>query len=325
MSLLRPSRRDILKLTAAAPAFALATPSMAQITAPNTPQAAGVFRFSVGSMNLTVISDGHFTTPAPGLAINADEGDVMSFLEAHFLDPKVQYAHTNHVVIETSDNKILVDVGSGDRFQPTTGRMLQNLEAAGIDADNITHVVLTHAHPDHVWGIRDDFDEAIFPDAEYIIGATEYDWWMKENRVNEVSADMQQLVLGAVNSLSAIESQITMAQDGHEIVAGIRMIDTPGHTIGHMSLIVESEGNSLLVLGDAVVHPYISFEQPSWFASIDMDGPQAVSTRRRILDMTASDRTAVLGYHFPFPGVGNVSFDDDSFRYIPALWRWEDT
>lgn len=325
MTKLRPSRRDILKLTAAAPLFALASPSAAKTSAPNiATQVAGVFRFSVGQANLTVISDGHFTVPTRGLAVNAGENDVMTFLEAHFLDPKVGYNHTNHVVIEINDAKILVDVGSGERFQPTTGRMLQNLEAAGIDADTITHVVLTHAHPDHIWGIRDDFDEAIFPDAEYIIGSIEYDWWMSEDRVNQVAPDMQQLVLGATNSLGAIESTITMASDGHEVVTGVRMIDTPGHTIGHMSLMVESGGDSLLVLGDAIVHPFISFEHPMWYAGIDMNGEQAVTTRRRLLDMTATDRTAILGYHFPFPGVGHVMQEGDTHRFIPALWRWNE-
>lgn len=324
MPILRPSRRDILKLTAAAPAFALASPVMAATSPPKSPQTSGVFKFSMGEAQLTVLSDGHFTIPANSLAVNADEADVMAFMESHFLDPNVSYGHTNHIVIELGDAKVLVDVGSGDRFQPTAGRMLGNLDAAGIDADSITHVVLTHAHPDHIWGIRDDFDEAIFPDAEYIIGATEYDWWMKDNRVNEVETDMQQMVVGAVNSLSAIESQITMAADKHEVAPGIRMIATPGHTIGHMSLMVESGDNNLLVLGDAMTHPYIAFERPNWYAGIDMDGEQAVATRKRLLDASAADRTTLLGYHFPFPGVGHVMNEGETYRFVPSLWQWDE-
>lgn len=324
MTLLRPSRRDILKMTAAAPVFALASPVAAKITGPQAGQSAGVFKFSVGQAKLTVVSDGHFINAGASLGINADEGELEAFLSSHFLDIKDNYAHTNHVVIELGEAVVLVDVGSGDRFQPTTGRMLSNLEAAGIDADSITHVVLTHAHPDHVWGIRDDFDEAIFPDAEYIIGATEYDWWTKDNRVNEVEADMQQLVLGAVNSLAAVETHLTMAQDGHEVAPGMRMVLTPGHTPGHMSLMLESEGNSLLVLGDAISHAYISFERPNWFTGFDMDGPAAVETRARILDSVTADRTAVLGYHFPFPGIGNVMENGGTYRFIPAVWQWQD-
>lgn len=322
MTLLRPSRRDILKMTAAAPAFALASPVAAKITGPSAGQSAGVFKFSLGQAKLTVVSDGYFLNAGASLGINADEGELEAFLTSHFLDVKDNYAHTNHVVIELGDAKVLVDVGSGDRFQPTAGRMLANLEAAGIDADSITHVMLTHAHPDHVWGIRDDFDEAIFPDAEYLIGATEHAWWTKDNRVNEVEQGMQQLVLGAVNSLNAVDSHLTRATDGHEVAPGLTMVASPGHTPGHMSLMVESDGHSLLVLGDAISHAYISFERPEWFTGFDMDGPAAVETRARLLDQVTADSTAVLGYHFPFPGVGNVMKTGDTYRFLPAVWQW---
>ncbi len=323
MTILRPSRRDILKMSAAAPVFALGTPALAKISAPSSGQSAGYFRFTVGAAKLTVVSDGYFTSSARDIGVNADEDEIVAFMEAHFLDAASHYEHTNHVVIEIGDSKVLVDVGGGTRFLPTTGRMLENLAAAGINEDEITHVTLTHAHPDHIWGIRDDFDEAIFPDAEYLIGATEFDWWMTSDRVNMVDAADQSMVLGAVNSLIAAEPQLTRVADGHEIVPGVTMIATPGHTMGHMSLIVESEGQSLLVTGDAIRDPYVSMERPDWYAKIDMVPETTVATRKKLLDMTAADRMAVLSYHFPFPGVGHVVADGDAYRFIPALWQWD--
>ncbi len=322
MSILRPSRRDILKLTAAAPALAL-TPAMANTAAPAARQNAGFFRFSLGAAQLTVISDGYFTTSTNGLGVNADESDVITFLESYYQDVTQRYAHTNHIVVELGAAKILVDVGSGSRFQPTTGQMLENLEAAGIDASSITHVALTHAHPDHIWGIRDDFDEAIFPDAQYLIGNAEHQWWTKDNRVNEVPEAMQQIVLGAVNSLAAVNDRLALVENNHQIAPGIRMIDTPGHTLGHMSLIVESDGQSLLIIGDAITHPYVSFQHPEWYSENDMDGDLTINTRRRLLDMSATDRMTVLGYHFPFPGVGYVKSQGDTYQFIPALWQWD--
>ncbi len=323
MTILRPSRRDILKMSAAAPVFALGTPALAKITAPRSGQSAGYFRFTVGAAKLTVVSDGYFTSSARDIGVNADEDEIIAFMEAHFLDAGSHYEHTNHVVIEIGDSKVLVDVGGGTRFLPTTGRMLENLAASGISEDEITHVALTHAHPDHIWGIRDDFDEAIFPDAEYLIGVTEFDWWMTNDRVNMVDAADQSMVLGAVNSLTAAEPQLTRVTDGHEIVPGVTMIATPGHTMGHMSLIVESEGQSLLVTGDAIRDPYVSMERPEWYAKIDMVPETTVATRKKLLDMTAADRMAVLSYHFPFPGVGHVVADGDAYRFIPALWQWD--
>lgn len=322
MPILRPSRRDILKMSAAAPALALGAPALAKVSAPSSGQSAGYFRFTVGAAKLTVVSDGYFTTAARDIGVNADEAEIIAFMEAHFQDASSHYEHTNHVVIELGDSKVLVDVGSGNRFVATTGRMLENLAASGIGEDEITHVALTHAHPDHIWGIRDDFDEAIFPDAEYLIGRAEFDWWMTDNRVNMIDASDQSMVLGAVNSLTAAEPQLTLVTDGHEIAPGINMIATPGHTIGHMSLIVESEGQSLLITGDAIRDPYVSLEKPDWFAQIDMNPEQTVETRKKLLDMTATDRMAVLSYHFPFPGVGHVVNDNGAYRFIPALWQW---
>lgn len=321
--MLKPTRRDLLKLSAAAPALTLATPSHASIAAPQTSQNAGFFKFTLGQAQVTVVSDGHLEIPASGLGVNVDPDEVASFLKSYFLSPETNYSHTNNVIIELGDAVVLVDVGSGSRFQETAGRLLDNMSAAGIDPDSITHVLLTHAHPDHIWGIRDDFDEALFPQAKYYIGSTEYDWWMKEDRVNEVSEGLQQMVVGAVNSLTTIEEQIHMVSGETEIVPGISMIDTPGHTLGHMSVMVTSNDQSLMILGDAISHAYISFAHPEWIGGFDMDGEMAVNTRRRLLDATSTDGTTVIAYHFPFPGVGHVRQENGKYQFIPALWQWE--
>ena len=323
MSLLKPSRRDLLKLAAAAPAFALpATALRAETTAPHGSQPA-FHRFSIGQARVTAVSDGHLELAASNLGVNADLAEVQAFLTDHFLSTTLNYSHTNHMVVEIGAAVVLVDVGSGTRFLNTAGRLMQNLTAAGIDPDSITHVVITHAHPDHVWGIRDDFDEAILPNAEFIIGAQEYAWWMAEDRVNQVAVDLQQFVVGAVNSLSADGLEWTMADDGHEVAPGVRLIFTPGHTLGHMSVVIESDGAQLMILGDAINHAYIGFERPEWVFGADMDKDQTVITRKKLLDMAATDRMAVTAYHFPFPGVGHVMRQDDAYRFVPALWQWQ--
>lgn len=322
MPILRPSRRDLLKLAGMAPAFALpALPVRAEIGAPAGSNPAH-FRFTIGEARLTVVSDGYFTTPISNHGINADPVELRAFLESYFLPTDVNFSHTNHVLIELGDAVVLIDVGSGNRFLETTGQLFGNLEVAGIDPDTITQVVITHAHPDHIWGIRDDFDEAILPGVEYIIAETEHHWWLQDGRVDQVSAEMQQFVVGAVNSLNVDGAEWTLARDGHEVAPGIRLLSTPGHTAGHMSVVVESGGQQLLITGDAMTHAYTNFAQPGWVGSTDQDPEQTVATRLRLLDMAATDRMAVLGYHFPFPGVGHVTRDGDAFRFIPALWRW---
>ncbi len=324
MTLIRPSRRDILKMTAAAPMLGMAAPAMANLSGPDGRQPSH-FRFTLGEARMTVVSDGYFTQPLSGVGVNADPAEVRAFLEAHFqLSEERVLNHTNHIIIELGDAKVLVDVGSGKRiYEDTAGNLLENMEAAGFAQEDITHVVLTHAHPDHIWGTRDDFDDVVFPDAEYIMGAFEHDYWMKPGLVDEVPEGSQQIVVGAVNSITPIQEQLTMAEDGHEVAPGITMIASPGHTLGHMSLHIESEGEQLLVLADSSRRAYLNFEHPEWVGSVDMDPEATVSTRKRLLDMAATDKMAVLGYHFPFPGVGNVVKDGAAYRFIPALWRWE--
>ena len=322
MTLTHPTRRELIRLAALAPALALPAPLRAATGGPAGAQPAH-HRFTIGEIALTVVSDGYLSLPTTGLGVNAEREEVVAFLKAHRLSAARSYSHTNHLLIESGDRVVLVDVGSGSRFLNTAGRLMANLEAAGIDAGSITDVVITHAHPDHIWGIRDDFDEPILPEATYTIGAEEFDWWMTEDRVNMVPEIMQQFVVGAVNSLTAEGLEWNRAAGGRQIAPGVSLMPTPGHTPGHMSLRIESEGKQLIALGDCMTHAHISFERPGWVGGFDLVPEQTVATRMRLLDMAASDEIALLGYHFPFPGVGHVMKEGDGYRFVPAIWRWQ--
>ncbi|MWB77744.1 MBL fold metallo-hydrolase [Pseudooceanicola sp. 216_PA32_1] len=322
---LAPTRRDILRLAAAAPAFALPAltrPARAELGPPAAANPAH-FRFTLGEARVTIVSDGYFTVPAAGLGVNADPAEVQAFLTRHFLPADQSYNHTNHVLIDTGEAVILVDVGSGARFFDTAGRLLANLETAGYAAGDITHVVITHAHPDHLWGIRDDFDEPLFPEARYTIGGREKDYWEQPGLVDRVPPEAQQFVAGAVNSMAIEGVDWQLAAEGHQLAPGVTLIDTPGHTPGHMSLRIESGGQVLYALGDAMTHAWLNFARPDWYNGVDTDGPQTVATRRRLLETAAAERAAVVGYHFPFPGVGHVMAEGAAYRFVPALWQFD--
>ncbi|WP_136440067.1 MBL fold metallo-hydrolase [Pacificoceanicola onchidii] len=321
MSIFKPTRREILSMAAAAPALTLPVATRAELSPPATGNAAH-FSFTLGDAKLTVVSDGRLDIPIAGTGTNADPDEVKALLESYFLSTTSNYAHTNHLVIELGDAKVLVDIGSGTRFMPTAGALLGNLETAGIDPADITHVVITHAHPDHIWGIRDDFDEAILPDAAYFLGQAEHDFWMQDGLAAAMPPELQQFTVGAVNSIETEGADWTLLSNEQEVVPGVRVIDTPGHTPGHMAVVVESQGHQLIALGDCMNHAYLNFVRPEWYNSTDMDGDQTVATRKRLLDMAATDRMAVLGYHFPFPGVGHVRKSGDGYQFVPALWQW---
>jgi len=321
MTLIRPTRRDILKLAAIAPGFALPAMARAELGAPDASNPAH-FRFSLGDARMTVLSDGFFTQPVSGLAVNAEPDEIAALLTRNYLSKESNYAHTNHLLIELGEAKVLVDVGSGSRFFNTAGRLLANLDSAGINPDDITHVFITHAHPDHIWGIRDDFDEAIFPDAEYIMGEVEHGYWMQDGLANSVAPQDQQFVVGAVNSINVEGVEWTLVQDGAEIAPGITVMNSFGHTAGHMSLRVESGGKQLLALGDSITQTWMHFAHPDWFNEIDALPDQTVASRKATLDMAATDGIALIGYHFPFPGVGHVARENESYRFVPALWQF---
>lgn len=316
-----PTRRDLLKLAAAAPAFALPVAARAQLAAPANGNPAH-FSFMIGETRLTVVSDGYFTLPLSMFGVNAAPEEVQAFMQAHYLPTDTAYSHTNHLLIEKGEAKVLIDVGSGHRFFDTAGRLVANLDAIGIAPGDITHVVITHAHPDHIWGIRDEFDEPLFPEARYFLGEAEHAYWTQDGLVDRVAATEQQFVVGAVNSIAAEGVEWELMQPGHEVVPGVSVMDTPGHTPGHMSVLVTDGDDSLLALGDSMNHAWMNFAHPGWYNGSDTDGDLAVATRRRLLDMAATDRIPVLGYHFPFPGVGHVMTEGDSYRFIPALWQF---
>ena len=321
MSEFAPSRRELLALMGAATAMAFGPEARAELGPPEGDNP-GYFRFTLGEARITVISDGYFRLPASGLGVNADPAEVQDFLKRHYLSTEMGYSHTNHLYVELGDARVLVDVGSGSRFIDTAGRLMANMEAAGIDPAGVTHVAITHAHPDHIWGIRDDFDEPLFPDATYIVGGDEYAYWTRDGLVDEVAPEAQHFVVGAVNSLTVEGVDWVLAGDGYEIVPGMWMVATPGHTPGHMSVELETGGKRLIALGDAMTHAHLNFAHPEWVSGNDMDEAQTIATRTRLLQRAAAEEITMLGYHFPFPGVGHVMKEDEAFRYIPALWQF---
>jgi len=277
--------------------------------------AAPIHRFRHGEFEVMVASDGHLALPTSFLARGAPPAERAALLAASGQTGEQYESPTNVTLIRTASDLILVDVGSGARFMPSAGKLVENLEAAGIGKDTITKVVLTHAHPDHIWGVVDDFDELQFPNASYFIAAAEWNFWMGESAFRGVSAERQGFVPGARRSLTRIKDKLTMIKAGDDIVSGIRVLDTAGHSPGHIALELAGE-NGLLVVGDALTHSVISFAQPDWRSAGDQDHAAAAATRHRLLDRIATDKIRLVGFHLPFPGLGIIERKDRSYRFV---------
>lgn len=287
-------------------------------------QTAGFFRFSLGAFTVTIVSDGYLTLPTSAIATNIPEAQVKAFLKSYIRDVEQHFSHTNLCLIDTGKERILIDAGSGSKFQSSAGRVLQNLEASGYMAEDIDSVVLTHAHPDHAWGIIDDkTGKPRFPNASYYINATEWDYWTQDDLAGKLPQDMQSMAETTQNNLLPIAAQTKRIKPGDEIAPGIEALDTSGHTPGHISLQVSSEKQAMIVSGDVIMHSYVSFEQPDWHFRFDMDAEKAAQVRKQILDRCATDELVLVGFHLPFPGVGYVAKKGKSYNWLPQVWRWD--
>lgn len=271
----------------------------------------------LGDTDVTILSDGALSLPASTLAANVGEGERTAFLEARGFDPVTRASPLNVTLLRRGDAVVLVDTGAGLNFFEQAGLLADSFAAAGLAREDVTHVVLTHAHPDHVWGIIDDFDETErFPNAAYLIGAAEWDYWMAPDFLATQPEALHSFALGAQRNLGAIADKVTRVGADHAVLPGVTMIATPGHTVGHMSVLVEDGGRQLLVTGDALTHPAVSFEHPDWQPTTDQIPDLAARTRRMLLDRAATDGLHLVGYHLPWPGVGRVEVAGSAWRFV---------
>ena len=255
--------------------------------------------------------------PTSFLAPGAPPAEREALLKAAGQTGEQYSSPTNVTLIRAGSDLILVDMGSGDRFMPTAGKLWDNLKAAGIDKAKITKVVFTHGHPDHLWGTVDELDELVTPGAGFYVAGAEWDFWNGDTAARGLAPERAGFVTGARRNYAAIKGKVNMVKPGDEIVPGLRIIDTPGHTQGHVSLELAG-GDGLIVGGDALTHPLISFQHPGWKPPTDHVPDQAVATRRKLLDRLANDRCRLIGFHLPYPGIGTVERKDSAYRFVPV-------
>ncbi len=220
--------------------------------------------------------------------------------------------------MKDGDRVVLFDVGSGPNFMPSAGKILDNIDAAGIAPEDVTDVVFTHAHPDHIWGLLDDFDEFIFPEANYFINRVEWDYWRADDTLEKMPEARKTFVVGAQNRLAALEEVISFFNYGDEVLPGIEAIDTAGHTPGHTSFAIHDGSDSVTVIGDAATSAVISFAHPEWPSGSDQDTEMGIATRTKLLDRLAQEQTRFIGFHLPEGGIGRVEKDGTAYRFVAA-------
>lgn len=304
------SRRQILTASAKCAAAAL-LPLSAHSVAGTKTEFAG--------SELMVLSDGNLSLPRSFmLPASIDAAEQAEFLKSNNLDVPTFEPDCNLALWRISDRLVIFDVGAGSNFMPSAGKLLDDLESMDIDPADVTDVVFTHAHPDHLWGLIDDFDELAFPNAAYYMNSVEWDYWRNENTIDQLPDVRKSFAVGAQNRMAYLEDQINLFDYGDEVLPGVEAVDTHGHTPGHTSFALHQGSDSVLVLGDAITHPIISFQKASWPSGSDQDPEAGRATRLALLDRLAQDKMQILGFHLPHPGLGAVEREGSAYRYVAS-------
>jgi glyoxylase-like metal-dependent hydrolase (beta-lactamase superfamily II) len=325
------SRRQLLAGAAAAGAASalspLGAPAAHAAVAPAGAQAPGFYRYKVGDYECTSINDGARSFPMPDKWVtNVAKDEALAAAEAAYMPKGMVTVPFNPQLINTGSKLILLDTGNGiATLEPTkgaVGRTLQNLAAAGVDPKSIDIVLISHLHPDHTNGIRALDGSMAFPNAELMVPAKEWEFWMSDENAAKADSEITKNYFANVKKIYAgIESKVTKYDWGKEVAPGITAVATPGHTPGHTSFVVASGNSKILIQSDVTNIPEFFVRNPDWHVAYDYDPALAQETRHKFYDMAAAEKATVVGFHFTFPSVGHVEKDGNGYRLIPAAWN----
>lgn len=311
------SRRRLLAGASATTALGfLGGAPVAQAKAPmlNTP-APAFYRFKLGSIEATVVSDGPLSIGDPKNTFRGPTAEeIGKMMSDHFLPTNNVVLDQNVLVINTGDKLALFETGmSSVKRNDAMGQLAANLKKSGIDPSDIDAVIPTHGHIDHVGGIMAADGSRNFPNAQIHIAQSDFDFWTDDKRLGTPAEGS---ALAAKKNLLPNRDRIVFYKDGQDVLPGVQAMHTPGHTVGHTSFVINSGGKSLFLVGD-LMHHVILIEKPRMEVAFDTDPKQGVETRIKVMDMLAAQRMTALVYHLPWPGIGHLTKQGDGFHYVP--------
>ena len=326
------NRRDLLTAAAAIGAASALSPLTSQQASAAAPaaaaQAPGFYRYKVGTIECTSINDGARSFPLPDKWVtNVSKDAALAAAEAAYMPKGMVTVPFNPRLINTGGKLVLLDCGNGvSVLEPTkgqAGRTLQNLAAAGVDPKSIDIVIMSHLHPDHTNGIRAADGSMAFPNAQIMVPAKDWEFWMSdENAAKAQSNEMMKGYFANVKKIyTGIESKVTKFDWDKEVAPGITSIAAPGHTPGHTAFAVASGGSKVLIQSDVTNIPEFFLRNPDWHVAYDFDPELAQKTRHKFYDMASAEKATVVGFHFPFPAVGHVEKDGKGYRLIPVAFN----
>ena len=319
-------RRHFLGAAVAAP-LAYAAGSFVPVWAQNAPNfgtptlpSPGFRRIKVGDVEVVSLIDGIARRPlGEEFVKNAPIAEVRALLASQNLPTEyIDVPFTPFLVI-AGGRRILMDTGLGEFGGPTTGKLLENLRAAGVQPGDIDTVLITHYHGDHINGLRNKAGELVFPKAKVLVPAPEHAFWMDDAKMNAAPEGMK----GAFQNARRVFAQmpadtLVRFEPGSEVAPGIRSVAAFGHTPGHTLFQLQSAGQSFFYVGDLTNVPALFARNPDWAVTFDMDAEAARKVRRETLQRIVDSKAMIGGFHFPFPAFGNAVAQGAGYTFKPV-------
>jgi glyoxylase-like metal-dependent hydrolase (beta-lactamase superfamily II) len=315
------TRRNFIATSALTAAALAYRPAAASAPAAGK-QGPGVYRYKIGSYQLTALYDGTWFRKIDDKFVrNATSALVDKALTDSFLPPGIVPTSFTPLLVNTGAKLILIDTGTAGQLAPTTGLLADSFATAGIDPKSIDTILISHFHPDHINGIKDKDGKKVFPNAEILVPEPEWAYWMDDSKMRTAPAEMRPMFLNVRRIFADIAKDVKRYAPGNMVASGITSIAAYGHTPGHTAFAINSGSESMLMLSDVTNHPWLFARHPEWQGIFDMDANLAVTTRRRLLDRAVADKMLVAGYHFPFPASGHIVKAGSGYDLVPVMWQ----
>jgi glyoxylase-like metal-dependent hydrolase (beta-lactamase superfamily II) len=323
------TRRHALAGAAALTAAPLLPALPAKAAAPVAgKQNASFYRYKIGDAEVTVVSDGANTFPlGDTFVLNAKKEEVNAALEKAFRPRDKVTINFAPLVINTGGKLVVIDTGNGPgafaSSKGVVGQFASNMAAAGIDPKTVDMVVISHFHGDHVNGLLTADNQLAFPNAEVLVPATEWKFWMDDGEMSRASGDRMTGLFKNNRRVfeTALKKKVTPYEWGKDVAPGLLAVESIGHTPGHTSYVLSSGDDKVFIQSDVTNNPDLFVRNPGWHLMYDQDPVQAETTRRKVFDMISADKMRVQGFHYPFPGLANLEKDGTGYRWIPAQWN----
>lgn len=269
------------------------------------------YHFKVGYLECIVFNEGVETRNVLDLFVGVSPNEVRQAAQTHKLQPDAVPFSINILCVKTGREIVVVDTGLGFPAMPGGGRLPQSLKEAGIDTTEVTLVIITHQHFDHIGGLINATGETVFSNARYAFWKTEWEDWTSPEKLAKLSPEDAAQRQARID---IIKPRLTLLDTEAEIITGITAVPAPGHTSGHMALLVHSDGQGLLHLADAAHHP-MQIIHSDWSPVFDSHPDLSRLTRKALFERIADEKLQMLAYHFAAPGLGYITREHGALRW----------